>query len=73
MERLNVFMARSTWVMIFTVLANVIFLVTGEVPFAAEEASEKVMLAIDAIAAAWIYFERVTGKMKLVVPSLGDK
>lgn len=72
METLNIFKARSTWVMIFTVIANIIFLFTGELPFAPEEASDKVILVVDALAAAWIYFERVTGKMKLINPFSKD-
>ena len=69
MERpeLNVFLARSTWVAIFTVLANVMLL-AGWTPLDPGEASDQVMAVITAVGAAWVYFERVTGQMKLVKP-----
>jgi uncharacterized membrane protein YfcA len=54
--------------MIFTIIANIYILMGGDMPFDVEMASDNVMMLINAVAGFWIYFERVTGEMKLVLP-----
>ena len=73
MKKLNFLKARSTWVVIFTLIVNMVYLATGEKPFDPEQSASQIMLVIDALAGAWVYFERVTGEMKLVKPGKEDE
>jgi len=68
MNDLNVFKARSTWVAIFTLLAHLLVALGYDGGLVPDEAAGVVVSLIDAVGIAWVYFERVTGRMKLVAP-----
>jgi len=68
--KLNVFTARSFWIAFFTVLMHAGVLIGAEFSpeFEPTEAADKAMNFVTALAAAWVFFERQVGEMKLTLP-----
>lgn len=67
-EQMNAFMARSTWLLIFSAAAQIANLFGFDLSFDMATDPDDAANAVTALFAAWAAFERITGVKKLVKP-----